>query len=166
MACRIDVSLCKTAEEVKLRGFDYTSFLARVWTGGTVYEEGEVVRPLSANGFQYRAANTGQTKSRAPVFPITDGATVLDGGVTWQTEPISNESLRSTIDSSVWVVDDPSVTFSLQSIDNGDGRQRTSTNIHGGIAGGAYTIINTVIMQDGTVEEQGIALEVTEEVAE
>ena len=163
MTCRIDVTLCKTADEVKLRGFDYTAFLALLWAGGTVYETGEVIRPPTANGFQYRATNTGQTKSRAPAFPTTEGATVLDGTITWQAEPIDNNSLRSIIDTSTWTADDPSITFSVEAVDTADGRQRTSANIHGGMAGEDYTVINRVTFQDGTVEEMGIALEITSE---
>lgn len=162
MACRIDVTLCKTADEVKLRGFDFTAFLQNLWTRATVYVLDEVVRPPRANGYQYRATTGGQSGASAPNFRATDGALVADGTVVWTAEPIDNASLRATIAGSVWTADDSGVTFSGEAIDSAGGRQRTSANIHGGTAGATYTVINTVTMDDGTVEEMGIALEVTE----
>jgi hypothetical protein len=161
MSCRIDQTLCKTPEEEKLRGFDYTKFLANVWTASSVYLAGEVVRPPKATGFQYRALNDGQTRASAPTFPTTDGATKTDGTVVWQAEPIDNDSLRSTIAASVWNADDSSITFADQAIDNTAGRQRTSVIIGGGVPGATHTVINTTTMSDGSTEEMGIAVEIS-----
>lgn len=163
MVCRIDASLCKTPDEVKLKGFDYTLFLTLFWLPGTVYSENEVVRPPAATGFQYRALNTGQTSSRKPAFPFFVGEIVTDGSIDWVTELIDNNSLRTAIASSSWSASDPAITFANEAIDNIDGRQRTSASIGGGVLGGEYIVINTVTMDDGSVEEMGIALEVTEE---
>lgn len=161
MACRIDATLCKTADEAKLRGFDYTGFLANVWEASTVYLTDERVRPPRANGFQYRAMNDGQSKASPPTFPTTAGATKLDGTVEWEAEPIDNESLRSTIASSVWTADDSSLTLTDESIDNTGGRQRTSVTIGGGVPGTTYTVVNTATMADSTVEEMGISVEIS-----
>jgi hypothetical protein len=90
-----------------------------------------------------------------------DGATKTDGTVVWVAEPIDNQSLRATIISSVWTADDSSITFSDEAVDNIGGRQRTSTNIGGGVAGTEYTVVNTVTMSDNSREEMGIAVEIT-----
>ena len=160
MSCRIDQSLCKTAAEVKLKGWDYTGFLAKVWTASTIYLTDEVVRPKRANGFQYRASSDGQSGPSAPNFTARDGALVADGTVVWVAEAIDNASLRATIAASVWTASDTSVTISDESVDSTGGRQRTSANIGGGAAGETYTVINTVTMSDNTIEEMGIELEI------
>lgn len=160
MACRIDSELCKTPNEVKFKDLDYTAFLANVRLPGVVYLTDEVVRPPRANGFQYRATGDGQSGLSTPNFHARDGALVTDGTLIWAAEPINNDSLRATIVTSTWSADDTSISFTNEALDNTGGRQRTSANIGGGIAGGAYTVVNTVTFSDGEIEERGIALEV------
>jgi hypothetical protein len=48
------------------------------------YVVGDVVRPAAANGFLYRATNSGTTAAGLPAYPTTLGQTVVDGGVTWE----------------------------------------------------------------------------------
>ena len=50
----------------------------------TAYLVGDVVRPVSANGFIYRATNSGTTGAGLPTYPTIMGQTVVDSGVTWE----------------------------------------------------------------------------------
>lgn len=61
---------------------------ANSWTvqraNSTVYALGDVVRPVSTNGFIYRATTAGTTGASIPTYPTVLGQTVVDGGVTWE----------------------------------------------------------------------------------
>lgn len=48
------------------------------------YVVGDVVRPAAANGFLYRATNSGATAAGLPTYPTILGQTVVDGAVTWE----------------------------------------------------------------------------------
>lgn len=65
-----------------------THTVANSWAttraASTSYTVGDVVRPAAANGFLYRATNSGATGSSLPTYPTTLGQTVTDGAVTWE----------------------------------------------------------------------------------
>lgn len=57
-----------------------------VWSAGASVSKGEICHPRRFNGFGYQAvqAATARTGTAEPVWPTTVGATIVDGGVTWQ----------------------------------------------------------------------------------
>jgi hypothetical protein len=65
-----------------------THTVANSWgvsrAASTAYVVGDVVRPASANGFLYRATNSGSTAAGLPTYPTVLGQTVVDSGVTWE----------------------------------------------------------------------------------
>ncbi|MEV7013298.1 hypothetical protein [Streptosporangium sp. NPDC051022] len=49
----------------------------------TAYTVGDVIRPVSANGYVYQAVVGGTSGGSVPTYPTVIGTTVTDGGVTW-----------------------------------------------------------------------------------
>jgi len=60
--------------------------LGAAWLKSTAYLVGEYVQPTATggNGHLYRCTIAGSTHATEPVWPLTENATVTDGGVTWQ----------------------------------------------------------------------------------
>ena len=60
--------------------------LGAAWLASTAYLVGEYVQPTATggNGHLYRCTVAGATNATEPVWPLTENATVTDGGVTWQ----------------------------------------------------------------------------------
>lgn len=56
------------------------------WQASTVYAVGDIRRPTTSNGYQYRVTVNGTSNSTEPTWPTTVDATVTDGGVTWMCE--------------------------------------------------------------------------------
>jgi len=56
------------------------------WLKSTAYVVGEYVQPTAAcgNGHLYRCIVAGTTSTMEPAWPLTENATVTDGGVTWE----------------------------------------------------------------------------------
>jgi len=53
------------------------------WVASTAQALGSFKRPTVANGYRYEATVAGNTGATQPVWPTTNGATVVDGTVTW-----------------------------------------------------------------------------------
>lgn len=63
-----------------------------MWAPSTVYVGAAQIIPIERNGFIYQAQGAGGTSGTTrPVFPLTVGATVVDGSVTWVNLGISGE---------------------------------------------------------------------------
>jgi len=168
MACRIVSKVCKTAAETKLWGFDYVrdpetgalAFLARGWRPGQVYPADTVVLPnLKFSGLQFKGTG-GQSGVREPVWPTVDGATVVDGSITWTAESLSDDSLTSYIDYSDWDAD-TGITVQEYELVNTGGVQRTSALVSGGVPGKKYEVRNTITLANGAVEQSALMVEVS-----
>jgi type II secretory pathway pseudopilin PulG len=63
------------------------------WQANHLYVIGEFVEPTTPNGHSYRCdsiSGVGISGSNPPVWPITSGATVIDGDITWiEAQPTS-----------------------------------------------------------------------------
>ncbi|RMF08911.1 MAG: hypothetical protein D6763_08970 [Alphaproteobacteria bacterium] len=53
------------------------------WQASTAYGLGEVVRPVTRNGFNYECTTAGTSGASEPTWPTTPGTTVNDGTVVW-----------------------------------------------------------------------------------
>jgi hypothetical protein len=53
------------------------------WSPSQAYVYGQVVRPQALNGWVYRCITAGTSGTGQPSWPVTAGATVSDGAVTW-----------------------------------------------------------------------------------
>ena len=152
---------CKTADEVADGGFDYSPDLVVNWAAGTIFAEGDSIRPTDPTGFQYIASGNGQSGDCEPFWPQYLGGTVRDGSLLWTATAIGNESLRTTIDTSVWAEATSTITISNDVIVNTDGKQATAAMFAGGVSGETYDIVNTVTMLDGSVEVATLRLRIS-----
>ena len=167
MACRILQKVCKTFAESKQWGFDYVrdpetgalGFLARAWRAGQVYPANVVVLPNRAFfGLQFSSSG-GQSGRKEPNWPTSDGATVVDGSITWTAEELSNDGLQSTIVTSDWEAD-TGLTLASEELTNTNGVQRTSAIVSGGAPGRKYEVRNIITLSNGAVEESALLVEV------
>jgi len=58
--------------------------LSRAWQASISYEVNDIVVPTTSNGRAYIATTLGTSGASEPTWPIIEGDTVLDGGVTWK----------------------------------------------------------------------------------
>ena len=77
--------------------YGYASSVARsVWVADTVYSLDDIVIPITANGFQYRASVAGTSNSSEPTFPTDLGVTVVDNTVTWEMDGNTSDEYSRT----------------------------------------------------------------------
>lgn len=55
----------------------------KIRKASTAYTTGDIVVPYYNNGHYYRSTQTGTSSASEPAWPVTNGAAVTDGGVTW-----------------------------------------------------------------------------------
>lgn len=68
------------------------------WTASTTYVVGDRIRSnVTSNGYLYQATTGGVSGASAPSFPTVVGATVGDGGVTWQNVGPDDPALRHVV---------------------------------------------------------------------
>lgn len=83
-------SLSNTDPKTKIRNIFGMKPFGFYWVPGQPVLEGEVCCPASpttGNGHTYQAQNSGTTAalaSQQPIWPLTEGGTVVDGSVTWK----------------------------------------------------------------------------------
>jgi hypothetical protein len=58
-------------------------FTSGAWIASTAAVAGNVVHPISTNGYVYVCVASGTTGASAPTWPTVQGATVVDSGATW-----------------------------------------------------------------------------------
>lgn len=63
----------------------YLILKGTAWEASTAYDLGDIVVPTAGveNGFRYECTVAGTSGASEPVWPTTEGATVVDGGATW-----------------------------------------------------------------------------------
>ena len=73
--------------------------LVSYWSAGTAFSLNNRITLLPATGMYYKCTVPGTSGSSDPSWPTTDGATVVDGGVTWTavTGPANSYPLTSII---------------------------------------------------------------------
>ena len=60
------------------------------WTATTVIPYTSLIKPTVGNGYIYSTVGGGTTGSTQPTWPISSGATIVDGTVTWTAIAIDN----------------------------------------------------------------------------
>lgn len=162
MACPLTVPVEKRAGEVKRWGFNLTPYLARVWFPGYVYQETMAIRPPVPTGFQYRALNDGQSSSRQPRrWPVVLGDTIVDGGVTWEAEQVTSDSLERNVSSVEWILPDD-FTLEFQDEQTAAGQVIILADIGGGLARQRrYEIVARVTYTVPPVDEFVLRVKVT-----
>ncbi|HEV7674378.1 MAG TPA: hypothetical protein VGQ12_07600 [Candidatus Angelobacter sp.] len=68
------------------------------WSANTVYQVGDTVTPstpVGGNSHIYRCTVAGTSGAAQPVFPVTEGGTIADNGITWtETTPVMAQTLQ------------------------------------------------------------------------
>ena len=137
---------------------DLSLFCASVWRARAVYPAAARVRATRLGGFEYEAQVGGQTASREPRWPKSDAAVQTDGGVTWISRPISNQSLQKVITSVTWEAP-AEVTVSGESQVTSNGEQSVTAYLEPA-APGDYTVIAWVTFSDSPNHVEGFAIEI------
>lgn len=57
------------------------------WAQSTAYSAGALVQPSSASGFMFEATGAGTSGLSEPAWPMAEGETITDSGVTWTARP-------------------------------------------------------------------------------
>jgi len=78
--------------------YGYNTGIARsAWVAGSTYAVDAVVRPVTANGYQYRCAVAGTVAGTTePTWPTDLGVRVADSSVTWEADGNSGEEYSRT----------------------------------------------------------------------
>lgn len=62
-----------------------------LWAASTIYALPDYVVPTVHNGRVYKVTTAGTSGATQPVWPVTDGGTVVDGTVTWTEQTVAME---------------------------------------------------------------------------
>jgi hypothetical protein len=126
--------------------FDFADrSLAQRWRAGAQFSTTYRIRPLVPTGFEYEATTGGQTGRKEPIWPITIGATVVDGSCVWTCRAISTASLSATVSTVAWSADS-GITVANESLQG----QVARALVSGGTDGSTYRVTATATCSDGT----------------
>lgn len=64
-------------------GIDGIVVVHTAWAASTAYSLGDYVHATTFNSFRYECTTAGTSGTGEPTWPLVEGATVTDGGVTW-----------------------------------------------------------------------------------
>jgi prepilin-type N-terminal cleavage/methylation domain-containing protein len=97
MQQNVRVAYEKLVAEVRQAGFDYdrdgfpSGAGGQAWQKSKVYGVGNVVSPITANGFTYTVTQQGTSGTTEPSWSTTVGGITNDGTVKWRTDPGINQ---------------------------------------------------------------------------
>jgi hypothetical protein len=125
---------------------EWFNLCVRFRIGNTTYSASSVVRPNTANGFEYFTSAGGLTGEAEPKWPKVVAQTVRDGSVTWVCQAPSASSLN--IMSSPSAVSDPTgLTVTVGSVVDST---RLLPVYSGGTLGQDYDAVFTVTIDGKT----------------
>lgn len=81
---------------------DWTGWLAAFWKPSVQVVVGDVVRPWTPNGFQYRCVYPGVTGGTPPAFAPYLNSIVQDGAAQWRCMPLDDTSLSAELEAVEW----------------------------------------------------------------
>jgi hypothetical protein len=85
-------------ESVSIRGNMFQALLTTTWAATTAYNiVTSLVHPVVKNGLHYAATVAGTSGGSEPVWPTIEGATVVDGSVTWICRGLGDATLPDLI---------------------------------------------------------------------
>lgn len=126
---------------------DWQGWLAAYWEPDQDVTVGQVRRPTSANGFEFRCTTAGHSAAEEPPWPTTLAATVQDGSAVWTCQAVSAASLLATVSSVSCTAPDGIAATAEQA------GQITDVTIDAtdSIAPSDYDIVFTATLSDGDV---------------
>jgi hypothetical protein len=80
--------------EEKIRSLVLAATSGDTWQPSHTYEKGDRIEPFPANGRVYECTTAGTTARGRPRWPVSEDATVADGGVIWQDCGLSLTALK------------------------------------------------------------------------
>jgi|GEM_PF-6256373 len=110
--------ICEPGDEARLPGM-------AAWQASTAYSQGDIVKPTTPNGFYYRCTVAGTSDTAEPTWPTELGATVVDGGVTWECAGVAIEEQtganysRLSLAQASWTITDDLAEYPQQTFEAG-----------------------------------------------
>lgn len=157
--CAFVADVCKPSGVRRQFSLRLTQHLARLWEPSTIYFEDDVVRPRDREtGYELRALNHGQSRRMEPNWKEE----TVDGSITWQRQPISNDSLLRTVVSVDWTA--PSgLVVEATGIENVGGKQVISVALSGGtVEDSPYLVTAAVTYSDAQTDLLGLRVAIEE----
>lgn len=117
------------ASEAAMLTWDFSRDLETVWLPGTVVSASSYARPTSPNGYEYQCTTGGQSGTKEPNWPTSEGDTVTDGSIVW-TAVAFGTNATDTI-STVSVTSDADMTVSDTTQSNGAVTAKVTSSVKG-----------------------------------